>query len=290
MADDEIIAPTPITKTSRFGERTVDVPRAPMDKPYEQPPNPQSRLRKERADFKPDKFRKVIEQHGKIMTWRKALWCPCHNETTGQSDLNCIDCGAAGFVYVDPIEIRGHMTMMDADVSEYNHPGRYLKGARASITTFPENRLTYWDSLELIDAIMSYAEILKKGDRRGRRANLPVGEDVGRYKVLNVTRLAIKDANGRVMLLEEPTHFSVTENGRIRWTSAGDALIANDGFFSILYEFHPVYFVQNHPHAWRDDFVITKRPQQTYTALPIQADLALSFLVASEEGNVTGEC
>ena len=47
---------------------------------------------KTRADFRPQEFERVIIQHGKYVVWRKALLCPCSNQATGQTLLDCTDC------------------------------------------------------------------------------------------------------------------------------------------------------------------------------------------------------
>ncbi len=68
-------------------------------------------LRKGRADFRRggEDFRRLIRQKGKFVTWRKALLCPCVQESTGQCDVSCLECDGSGYVYVDPIEIQAIM-------------------------------------------------------------------------------------------------------------------------------------------------------------------------------------
>ncbi len=85
----KIAPPAPTVKN----DRTVYVP--PTVGAYdtnEAPPPDKSRI-----DFRADQFVRVLNQHGKYVTWRKAVICPCFNETTGQADVSCTDCDGSGF-------------------------------------------------------------------------------------------------------------------------------------------------------------------------------------------------
>lgn len=267
-----IKAPTPIDK----GNRTVDVP--PTIGSIDTS-GPQPAKQKTRADFKPQEFERVIAQHGKYVTWKKALLCPCINPTTGQVLLDCTDCDGSGYVYVDPIDVQAHMVSFDANTRIYEKFGMWLEG-NVMVTVLPQYRLGYRDSIEMKDALMSFNEVLKKGNRRGIRSKLPSGVDSARYRIVNVTKLVYHgESAGSFSTLECGFHFEVDDNGWIKWLNAGDALIPDGTVFSVHYDFHPVFQIISHPHVLRDDVRGTKVAKDTAYALPIQAAARLDYLI-----------
>ena len=218
---------------------------------------------KTRANFREEEFVRVLEQHGKYVMWRKAILCPCLNETTGQGVLTCAHCDGSGFVYTDPTRIRAHMASFDSKTGIYEKFGMWQEGG-CMATVLPKYRLGYRDSLEMEDALMSYCELLKKGNRRGIRSKLPVGKDSARYRIVN---------------LEPKVHYQIDANGWIEWLSQGNKLVEDGTVLSALYDFHPVFLVISHPHATRDDVSGRKTVQNKVISLPIQAAMKLDFLV-----------
>lgn len=264
--------PAPITKS----DRTVDVP--PTIQASDYVDNPPAKG-KTRADFRPQEFERVILQHGKYVVWRKALLCPCSNLNTGQAVLDCTSCDGSGFIYVDPVRIRAHMLSFDQSTKIYEKFGMWVEG-NTMVTVMPKYRLAHRDSIEMEDSLMSFNELLKKGNRRGRRSKLPDGVDSGRYRMVNVTRLAYQaDADSAFLLLECGYHFEVSDEGWIKWLPPGNTAIPDGSMFSVLYDFHPVYQVVSFPHVTRDDVRGTKVPDDTAYSLPIQAAAKLDYLI-----------
>ena len=70
---------------------------------------------KVRADFRPEEFARAILQHGKRVTWRKAMLCPCINVDSDQASLDCTDCDGSGYFYVDPLPIQAHMASFEKE-------------------------------------------------------------------------------------------------------------------------------------------------------------------------------
>ncbi len=234
---------------------------------------------KTRADFKPDEFTRVLGQHGKYVVWRKALLCPCFNATTGQMLLDCTDCDGSGYLYVDGVRIQALMLSFDKNTKIYEKFGTWLEG-NVMVTVKPEYRLGYRDSIEMEDALMSFNELLKKNNRRGRRSKLPENMDSGRYRMTHVTRLAYRaEGSASFSILECGIHFEVSDDGWIHWLPTGNALVAQDTYYSVLYDFHPVFQVVSHPHASRDDVRGTNVPKDTAYALPLQAAAKLDYLI-----------
>lgn len=266
------IAP-PAARTE--SDRTVTVP--PTIGQFDTNEFQQSR-QKSRSDFRDEEFERIILQHGKFVVWRKALLCPCLNEVTGQSQLLCARCDSSGFIYSDPLRIQAHMASFDSKTGIYEKFGMWQEGACLA-TTLPKYRLGFRDSLEMEDAVMTFTELLKKGNRRGIRSKLPVGRDSARYRIVNVSNLFVVDASGVIVNLEPKLHYQIDENGWIQWLAAGDQIVKPDTVVSIHYDFHPVFLVISHPHVTRDDVSGRKVAQSKAYSLPVQAALKLDFLV-----------
>lgn len=272
MADpSKIQPPSPVQKSDRI----VSVPPTIGEHDYS---GPGPAKQKTRADFRPEEFERVILQHGKYVTWRKAMLCPCENHETGQPKLDCEDCDGSGYVYVDPHNIQAHMVSFDKSTRIYEKFGMWLEG-NVMVTVMPQYRLGFRDSIEMQDAIMSFNELLRKGNRRGKRSKLPDGHDSARYRIASVTRLAYHSpGDDSFVLLEPGYHFEVSDDGWIHWLSPG-SVVPDGATFSVLYDFHPVFQIVSHPHATRDDVRGTKVPDDTAYSLPIQAAARLDYLI-----------
>lgn len=263
-------------------DRTVAVPTALKYKADDTPRQTSKTYpdkRKLRAEFKSEEFARAIAQHGKHVIWRKALLCPCFKEDLQQPDPNCARCDGSGYFYVDPIAIQAVILSVDQKMNMLERQGAWLSG-RSMITVDADHRIGYRDSLQMRDSIMSFDEYLKKGNRRGIRAQLPAGKDSARYRIVNVTYLLYLDKANKVHELKEKQHFVIDGNGWIEWLTAGNKLVADAAMVSIRYEYHPAYVIESHPHAIRDDFESKKTGASSQvTSLPLQAVALLDYLV-----------
>lgn len=234
---------------------------------------------KTRADFREEEFVRVIRQHGKRVIWRKSLLCPCFNPETEQATVDCTDCNADGYLYVQPVVIQALMMQFDEKTSIFQKFGIYQEG-NVSVTVEPKYRLGYRDSLEMIDAVIPMNELLTKGNRRGRRRHLPAGHDSARFRILNVAAI-IHRANQAITALQEGIHFQVTDEGWLKWRDAGHSLVPDGGVLSVHYDFHPIYMIQSWQHVTRDDTSGRKvrLGRDRIIAHPIQAMAKLDFLV-----------
>lgn len=234
------------------------------------------RLIKTRADFRPEEFRKLIQQKGYYFVWRKAILCPCANPESQQPRVNCRICDSSGFIYVEPRVIQGVMMGLEKRKDIYRNLGEWLEGS-AMVTVEPEHKLGFKDSLEMQHSLMAFNEWITKGNRRGIRADLPKGVDVARYRIARILHL-LYEVDERPVALSEGVHFEITEQGWIRWLSPA-AGIPDGTLFSINYEFHPIWLVITHPHSVRDTVSKYKRPDFTVQSLPIQATVKLDYLL-----------
>jgi hypothetical protein len=241
---------------------------------------PYDTLHKTRADFRTIEFLKLIQQKGYHLTWRKAILCPCVSPQTDQPRVDCPTCDSSGFFYVEPINIQGVMTGLELRKDVYRNLGEWLEGSSV-VTTAPEVRLGYRDSVEMTHSVMTFNEWITKGNRRGIRSRMPDGQDVCRYRVVNMLHL-VMDVNGVPLVLEQGTHFVINRSGWIQWTPQGDSLVDDGTVLSAHYEFHPVWIVVSHGHVVRDQVLKIKSPAPASTALPLQAAVKLDYLLDSK--------
>ncbi len=238
-----------------------------------------SELRKNRADFRPEVFTRVIRQKGYFMQWRKAILCTCFRKETDQARLDCEICDQSGWFYVDPHEVQAVITDMTRKDDVYRHPGQWASG-NSHITVEPQYRLGYRDSLEMKDSLMPFNEYIEKGNRRGTRIRLPKDHDAARYKIVNVNGI-FREVDRKPIRLTEGIHFEISKEGWIHWLP--DGLKIKDGtVFSLHYDFHPVWIVISHMHGVRDTVTQFKRPAPTAVALPVQVEAGLDYLVNNE--------
>lgn len=236
---------------------------------------------KTRANFRPEEFHRTLLQHGKRIVWRKAMLCPCLNPDSDQSDLGCTVCDGSGFFYVDPIEIQALMLGSDKTTRMYEKFGLWESGTVA-VTVQPNYRLGYRDSLEMVDDLMNFNELLAKNDRHGLRSVLPDGHDAARYRIAQLTKMIAK-VNDQIATLEPGVHYNINDSGHIVWTHAGNQLVSDGTVVSVHYDHHPVWVVTSHPHAQRSDIDAFKKQPEEVVGLPLQMSAQLDFLIDSSK-------
>lgn len=242
-----------------------------------------------RVDFRPDEFDRVILQHGKRLIWRKAMLCPCIMPSTDQVRVDCVDCDGSGYIYLDPTEIQAHMASFSKNTRMYEKFGLWQSG-EVSVTTHAAHRLGWRDSLEMVDDLMGFNELLKKNDRRGKRSVLPAGTDAARYRIASLTKVLVKTTTG-ILPLEIGYHVTLNEQGHIKWTQQGNEVAPNNAIISVHYDYHPVWIVTSHPHAQRSDINAYKQPGGRAIGLPLQAGAQLDFLAETQKIlPTTGAC
>jgi hypothetical protein len=245
-----------------------------------------------RADFRAEEFTRTIHQHGQRVLWRKCMQCTCRNVETDQASLTCPECRGTGWRYVAPHEIRVIMMQHDTKTKIFEKFGTWLQGL-AQATCEPQYRLAYRDSLEMVDAVGAYYEVITKNDRSNYRRVLPENRDVGRYRIVSMTHMIarVPRAGGRAVdfIPEQGIHYKIVE-GQIEWLPQARVIPAG-AIVSIRYDFRPVYLVLNMPHATRNDVQGTFLPTATHIALPITAGIQLDFnfdATKDAEGNLIG--
>lgn len=243
--------------------------------PYVGPP-----LGKTRADFREEEFTKAIHQHGKYVLWRKAMLCPCLNAESQSPAMSCDHCGGAGFVFVDPVDVRAIMMSFDKRTTIFERYGIWQEGS-VQVTVEPQYRLGFRDSIEMRDAVIPFTELLVKGDRRGRRRLLPSGVDAARFRIVHVAKALYQDKAKKLHVLEEGADFEVTKEGWLRWLKAG-ARVPDGALVSLHYDLHPVYLVLSWSHVTRDDVSGRKSAKEPKViSLPISGMAKLLWTIDS---------
>lgn len=244
---------------------------------------------KTRASFRNVEFQRVIQQHGKRVRWRKAMLCPCINADSDQVALDCTDCDGSGYFYVDPLDIQAVMLAFDSKTRLYEKFGLWTSG-EVGVTTHNEHRLGFRDSLEMTDDLMNFNELIKKGNRRGRRSSLDAHTDAARYRISQLTKALVKMDSG-IVALQIGYHMTLNASGHIVWTAQGEQLVADGTIVSIHYDFHPVWIVTSHPHVMRSDIDGFKKVPDEIIGLPLNASAQLDYLADTEKHlPTTGSC
>lgn len=270
----KIAPPPPITR--RGPARRVEIP--PTVGGVDTTAGDEVPTDKTRADFREEEFTRVIRQHGKHVVWRKALLCPCFNLDTEQALLDCEDCNASGYLYVQPLTIQAHMVQFDAKIRLFEKFGLWQEGS-VSVTVEAKHRPGYRDSLEMRDSVIPFSELLFKGNIRGPRSVLPNGVDSARFRIVNVSALLHKKLDGTLLFLQEGVHFEITYEGWLKWLGAGDRAVKTGGVLSIQYEYHPIFIVLSWFHIQRDDTSGRKTDVRRVVAHPAQVMAKLDYLV-----------
>lgn len=252
--------------------------------------------RKTRAQFRQIEFQRTILQHGYYLSWQKAILCPCMHPETHQALVNCTSCDGSGFIYIEPLKVRGIMSSLERNQRIFEKFGEWVEGT-SQCTVEPQYRMGYRDRIEMLDAVMTHNEVFQKGDRRGTRSVLPERADSLRYRVVSMVKLLVSGVgvnaecctskmlpegkpltDDTIIVLEQGYHYTVDRNGWVVWTPEGDRLVNDEAWVSALYEYHPVYLVISHPHATRMETIETKVPAQQPFALPVQSLVKLDYL------------
>lgn len=283
--------PTPETNPTRVNATPFTVALSNVDGPPRADKLQYPNTRLSRSDLKLEGFQRLLAQHGKKVTWRKAIVCPCLNQNTGNTRLDCAICGGQDYFYVDPILTVALVLNSDLKMSAHEKFGMWQRG-EAQITIDASNRLSYHDTIELRDDLMTFSEVVIKGSHRGYRSKLPANADSGRYRIVNMVH-AMKlvttpgsNTGGSftpdvqsVVSLTRGVHFDIDANGWIVWTSEGNSAVKTGDAVTIRYDMHPVYVIDSMPHASRSDIQGTGVPQDTVRAYPLQALGRLDYLL-----------
>lgn len=214
-----------------------------------------------------EEFKKRIDSFGYFMKWEKAALCPNRDPTQpGHHRLNCTQCDENGFVYFGAKNICGLITSFST-MQRFLPESRYEPGT-AYLTTFPEDKLSFWDKVTLTKSTMRFTEVIKTVPQQLTYKL--------KYPVVDVEYMANNlGAVGNV------------EGDLVEATGGNlvfDSTVDQGAFFTVSYTFNPVYVVIDLPHHVRDsrNFVDGSDLQRDY---PRQATIKLDFLQRDERSD-----
>ena len=240
-------------------------------------------LAQQRIDFREEDFTRFVKQHGQPVIWRKAMLCTCRNTDSDRALITCATCFGTGTRLVAPMPIQVIFQQHDKRTKLFEKFGPWTTGS-VQVTTEAQYRLGFRDTLEMKYALGSYYELIEKGDRRNYRRNLPVGFDVARYRIQEVTHMIAQpkttkkiETTSGSFVPEKDVHYVLRE-GLIEWLPRGHSEIPDGSRISIRYDYNPVYTVLHMVHSTRNDVNATRAPGMTVRSYPITGGAQLDFM------------
>ena len=251
-----------------------------------------------RADFREEQLFSQIERAARVV-WSRAAECPCRpiNEQTAQPNPNCeLGCRGTGYILFGPHEDfdlalmredigqlstfqerlikQNEATVIYAQVVTFtsrpealNVLGPWVFGS-ANITVRPENVLGYRDRIIMLDAVMTYSEVVEVavGSRRLET----------RYPVADLQWALDEDGKRRT----PGQDIQVTDEGHVELESVTTKALR----VGVHYLTAPTFRVTEEPNTVRQLAQVRKRgetiaPTGNPTDLPIKALMRLEHLI-----------
>jgi len=238
------------------------------------------------VDFDVDAFRHMVWQNGWRLTWEQAEICPCQESV--EPDVGrrgCPVCGASGFLWHTPTEVRAIVTSVTQDEETFHKIGPWMEG-RVFLTLQPEHLPGRFDRFTALDSVMIMREIAKRPSSGTTTAlKLPIARrtlilDAGTLTIGVLRARAITAAGvGAAAPLVEGVDFDVTDAGLIDWTK-GIALgtaPALGARFSVTYTAHPIFEVDDVAYAVRDTRVAAKQANPVHAPMLVKASAKLKM-------------
>jgi hypothetical protein len=181
-----------------------------------------------------------IEASGNLVTWYKAIFCPCRDAQTLHPKFDCELCDGRGIYYVDPQETR--VIIQSRMVRREQKSIGVVEMGTCSIT-WPLGAIPgAWDKIvEHKEIAVITNEILT----RGATNRLGNSLEKCRYKSVIKVEMAM-DAEG--VRYAEGINFKLVNDRFIAWT--GPAPV--DGMqYALRYQAHPEYIIMNSEPVFR---------------------------------------
>lgn len=223
---------------------------------------------RQRTDFQVIEFTRAIKNYGYWMIWTKATICSCVTlDKNGQPDFNCPACLGKGKIWYDSRDIQGIMVgFSELERFQYSEKFGELLSGTTYFTTFPENRLGFWDRLVHDHSTIRYSEIIKKGD-------------YGKSDRFRFNPVEISLVRTVTKVYTEGIDFIFDYKlGLLNWIPTGYEPMTGDQY-SVDYFMHPSWIVIDIPNVIRDTMVKRKQPGVSHTQLPMKAIVRLEYFV-----------
>lgn len=248
-----------------------------------------------RVDFDEDSFRRVIAQKGTYLTWSQAAECPCKpkDEPNGLDLSDVVDvvdsgvghlttcpvCKGSGILYHSAQEVQAIITGAEDEYINARFGG-YREGV-INITVLPEHLPSFGDRFVMKQSVMIYRETIDVDALDVVPLRFPIASRGLRLATGNTTAEVIyshvADAvSGLAVVggeLVQGVDFEVVA-GEVSWINK--PAIGSRASFS--YFINPSYVVVSYPNSIRDTKIITGRPTDVFTPLPVRVQAKLEFL------------
>jgi hypothetical protein len=229
------------------------------------------------VDFDLEDFRLALFQKGRELVWDQAISCPCQTRSRpagrgqdveyqrlNESRVDCPGCGGGGIIYDNRQTTYAMLTDAMSDQKFFNLYSRYSEGT-VFITLLPEHMPAARDRFTLTRGVVTYEEtnfIHKTTVERPRfpivKRTMYLGSETNPYEpeevAVGVMYMRAAGLDGVLLPTKftENVHFTVTDEGAVDWTLAGELEPPIGARVSIRYYGRPAFTVTGFPFAQRD--------------------------------------
>lgn len=109
--------------------------------------------------FNKDSFDEAVYEHGYDVTLEKAVRCPCRLKANGNARPDCVNCGGSGWIFVNKRSTVIVSQSMNTSVKNNKAWSEDDRGT-ISVSSRPQDRLSFMDRITILDLESSFSEIL----------------------------------------------------------------------------------------------------------------------------------
>lgn len=212
-----------------------------------------------RLDFEKGQFDALIENKGYPVVWERAIPCPCSKRSESASKTTCQNCIGTGWVFINPVQIKGLITSINKD-TKYREWSVELLGTFA-VTVTSKYKLSFMDRLTVLGSRATHSENLivkQNGNKWFVRTTYEIKEIVDIFKFESVYK-ALK-------LLEFGVDYNFEGNqiAFLKNIEYGDSV-------TVTYLHELQYHILDLNHDVRNTVALNKYSQEEVVELPIAA-------------------
>lgn len=224
---------------------------------------------RQRTDFQYDEFYWLVRQKGYMVTWEKAVLCPCiTKDKDGQPDFNCPLCKGKGKYWHDPQDIQGIMTNLN-EQDKFTQSGEIMAGT-SYFTTLPTFKLGFWDRITHWHSTVRFSEVVVKGDQGGK--------DYLRFNPIEVV-CGKSLRTVKTEYLENVDYVVDNQKGLIDWSPGASHEPLRGERYTVDYMINPRWIVIDLINVIRDTYVKRKKPGIVFQEMPVRAMVRLEWFV-----------
>ena len=108
--------------------------------------------------FNPVDFKQAISNHGYDVTIEKALMCACKDKANGNVRVDCGNCGATGWIFVNKKKTRALISHINQKTKFQNWTEENV--GTINVTTHAEDRIGYMDKITVLDVETTFSQVV----------------------------------------------------------------------------------------------------------------------------------